>query len=235
MKEVKSVGPFLAPFFKTSCVYFILTFEDPTLIHAFVKVLPMLCLICFVFWIHRKDHSNSYNKLILSGLILCASGDVVILWQDVNEIYFLLGMVLFALGHLSYMLAFGFRPFGLKEFVLSVTIGILVYSVLFPGLPSQLMTVAVGIYNVIITIMVWRAVARFNLRGEIPWRKVYAAIGAISFILSDTILGINKFIWKMPHEKEVTMIPYYLAQMGIALSVINSRLLIKESNDACLK
>ncbi len=221
---MKSVGPFLAPFLKTSCVYFILTLEEPSLIHAFVKVLPMLCLICFVFWIHRKDHSNSYNKFILAGLTLCASGDVVILWQDTNDVFFFLGMGLFVLGHLSYTFGFGFRPFGLKEFVLSVTVGTLMYSIILPGLPSKLMTVAVTIYTIIIAMMAWRAIARFNLRGEIPWRKVYAAIGAILFILSDSILGINKFIWKMPNEKEMIMIPYYLAQMGIALSVINSRL-----------
>ena len=184
-----------------------------------------------MYWIQRK-HSNSYSKLVLTGLALCGLGDVVLVWQHTHEIFFLMGMCLFALGHLAYIVAFGFKPFGLKEFLLASSLSLVIYSILLPGLiPSTLMTIAVGVYTMIIGAMAWRALARFNLRGEIPWRKVYAAMGALFFVCSDTILGVNKFIWEVPREKEMIMVPYYLAQMGIALSIINSRVFVKKSNE----
>ena len=162
--------------------------------------------------------------------MFCACGDVVLIWQDVDQVFFLAGMVLFMLGHISYIFAFGFSPFGRGEFVLSTVVSVAIYATLLPRLPSMLMVIAVGIYSAIIGTMGWRALARFNLRGEIPWRKIYTAIGALLFISSDVILAVNKFVWKFPQEKEMIMVPYYLAQMGIALSVMNSGHLVHKDD-----
>lgn len=232
MKEAKSVLPFMAPFFKATCVYFILDFEEPTLLHAIIKILPILCLIFFVYWIQHGSSTtgggDSYGRLVLLGLILCCCGDFILIWQSVDELYFLTGMILFLFGHMAYVHAFGFRPFGLKEFILCVFVCSFIYCTLYPTLPSPVMTVAIAVYTAVIGAMAWRALARFNLKGDIPWRKIFAAVGALSFVASDTILAVNKFMWRFPCDKEVIMLPYYIAQMGIAMSVINTRIIKKE-------
>ena len=63
---------------------------------------------------------------------------------------------------------------------------------------------------------------RFNLRGDIPWRKIFAACGATLLVISDTFLAINKFCWPIAGERYIVMVTYYAAQLCIALSVVNS-------------
>ena len=48
--------------------------------------------------------SHRYTKSILLGLILCALGDALLVY----DVYFLQGLVAFALGHCAYIFSFGF-------------------------------------------------------------------------------------------------------------------------------
>lgn len=50
-----------------------------------------------------------YSRRILSGLIFCCIGDALLIWNQ----YFDLGMVAFIIGHINYVLAFGFKPLNL--------------------------------------------------------------------------------------------------------------------------
>lgn len=63
------------------------------------------------------------------------------------------------------------------------------------------------------------------MRGKIPWRKIYAAIGAVLFVISDLVLAVNKFCQPVAGERYIIMTTYYAAQFFIALSVVNSMLL----------
>lgn len=227
-KEIKCVAPFLAPFIKTCCIYFILELKQPSIFHATIKVLPIISLIVFVSWVQRS-HSNVYNKWILMGLIFGGIGDVALIWQETHMNFFLLGTSSFAIGHICYFTGFGFRPFGVKEFIFTVVTGIVVFGNLYPNLDPPIIAVFLTTYAFVIGIMWWRATARFNLQGDIPWRKIYAAVGATFFVISDTSLTINKFCFPVPYEKEVIMVSYYLAQMCLALSVINSRVIAKDN------
>ena len=72
-------------------------------------------------------------------------------------------------------------------------------------------------------------ICRFNLQGEIPWRKIYAAIGATLFVISDTVLAINKFCSPVAGERYIVMVTYFAAQLLIALSVVNSGVAVSTS------
>lgn len=48
----------------------------------------------------------SYYRKIITGLLFCCVGDAFLLWPE----YFELGMIAFALGHVNYIMAFGFKP-----------------------------------------------------------------------------------------------------------------------------
>lgn len=72
-----------------------------------------------------------------------------------------------------------------------------------------------------ITIMIWRAITglQVSLRGQTwQWTKLSSCIGAVSFGISDLILGVNKFYLPIPFARVIVMITYYGAQLGIALS-----------------
>ena len=55
------------------------------------------------------------------------------------------------------------------------------------------------------------------------WTELAACLGALSFCISDTCLAINRFHSDVPHQRWIVMTTYYLAQLGIALSVVKNR------------
>jgi uncharacterized membrane protein YhhN len=157
------------------------------------------------------------------GLALCSIGDTLLVWQDKSGgPFFIGGMLFFALGHIAYLIGFGLKPFGLKEFVLVFVVVNAILICIYPCLSPPL-SYAIPVYGYLIGAMWWRALARFTLKGDIPWRKVYAAAGATLFCLSDCILAVNKFCHPLPYEVFLIMSMYYTAQMLIAVSIINSR------------
>lgn len=224
-KEVTSIAPFLIPFLKMSCVYFVLWLpeDQPSITAAFVKALPILSLIWFVCLqgVTGEVH-HSYNRRILIGLVFSVIGDVCLVWQE-HMLLFLLGMVCFGFAQVSYILAFGFAPFGFKELVTCFTLGVPGMCLLIRDLPSFLFY-PVFLYGIVLLFMNWRSLARFSINDEIPWRKIFAACGACLFLISDTFIALNKFVASVPGERTIIMVTYYAAQLCLSLSVVNSRL-----------
>ncbi|CAL4250123.1 unnamed protein product, partial [Meganyctiphanes norvegica] len=94
---------------------------------------------------------------------------------------------------------------------------------LVPG-SSGVMQAAVPIYIFVLMTMVWRAVARVQLFEELwTWTKLCSCIGGILFAFSDTIIGFNAFYTKVPYAQVLIMTSYYAAQLGISLSVVDSK------------
>lgn len=213
-----------------ACVFFVLDLpeEDPSPTAAFVKALPVLSLAWLVC-LHGVRYGNApsnyvaYNRRILYGLLFAIAGDILLVWQQ-REIYFMLGMVCFTGTQICYILAFGFTPFGLKEFIPSL-VGLIVFlSIINPCVPAGLMGYLVPVYATLLSIMGWRSLACFTLSGDIPWKKILSAIGAFLFVISDIFIGINKFCYPVPFERVIVMTTYYAAQLFISLSVINFHL-----------
>ena len=60
----------------------------------------------------------------MAALSFCCVGDFFLVWSEREEVFFLLGLGSFAVGHVIYCFAFGWSPFGLKELVFSVSCGV---------------------------------------------------------------------------------------------------------------
>jgi len=177
--------------------------------------------------------SNSYNRKILAGLCFCCTGDALLVWQIAHEELFLLGMGMFAIAMCLYISALGFSPFGVKQLLLCVLVVSVIYAVFIPALLHRtVMLTAVCIYIFLLTVAEWRSLACISLEGgSIPWRKIYAAAGMSTFVVSDIILGVAKFIQPILFHRFLVMTTYYTAQLFISLSVINSHIFINISTD----
>lgn len=83
--QVKSEGPKLVPFFKATCVYFVLWLptSSPSWFSALIKCLPIFCL-----WVFLLAHGISFlvahssARKIFAGLIFSALGDAFLIWQE---------------------------------------------------------------------------------------------------------------------------------------------------------
>lgn len=226
-KEFSGVAPYLVPFLKCCTIYGVLWLpehEHPGVAPVLVKCMPVLSLISFVFF---QGVSNSYNRKILAGLTLCCIGDALLVWQKFYEELFLLGMFMFAVAMCLYISALGFRPFGVKQFLLCSLLMTIFHVIFIPALLHRtVMLISVNVYILLLGVAGWRALAGVSCEGGIRWRKVYAAVGISLFIISDCILGISKFIQPIMFHRLLVMSTYYSAQLFMSLSVINSHILM---------
>ncbi|XP_066247000.1 lysoplasmalogenase TMEM86A [Euwallacea similis] len=230
--QEKAVVKDLAPFFICWLLYCILPVDNPSLWIVITKCSPIVALMHFALYNGFK-RSYQYSCRILMGLIFCAIGDAFLVSED----YFVHGLLSFTAGHLSYILAFGFRPLKLMLYPVIGSMATMIGSTLVRKL-TGLLVLVVPLYIFIISIMIWRAGARIQ-SGAWSWLQFITLIGSILFAISDTILGINKFIFTIPDAQVIIMTFYYIAQLCITLSVLEDKVkkphwkneTVKESED----
>lgn len=217
---IKSVGPKLVPFFKSVSVYFVLLAEQPSLLTACFKCLPIISLIVFVL-LHGISLSKEYtfSRRILTGLVFSCLGDALLVWPNC----FIAGMIMFAIAQIMYIYAFGFKPINLQLGAIMYSLCSLVIILLMPGL-SGILVIGVPIYTVLLTTMAWRAISRVQFFEELwTWTKLCSCVGSICFLISDTLLGFHYFRGPVPYSQVSIMLTYYTAQLGIALSAVDSK------------
>lgn len=79
---------------------------------------------------------------------------------------------------------------------------------------------AVFLYSPILLGRVWLACSKF-LRHPGNSTNALGAISALSFLVSDSYLSLNRFYTTLPYHQEVVMVTYYLAQATVAFTVLN--------------
>ncbi len=152
------------------------------------------------------------------ALAFSAAGDVLL---DLAPEMFAFGLGAFLLAHVTYICLFvRNRTAGLRldwQRVAAVLV-ILLYS----GVLSAWIVPSVGdlalpvvLYICALTTMVCTAIlARFRQR--------WVAVGAILFLISDSLLAIHKFKEPVPLRDYLVWSTYYLGQCGIALGYLAS-------------
>lgn len=177
------------------------------------KVVTMLLVIA-VAWLAIDPPSYVYKRLIVVGLAISLIGDVLLM---VPADLFLPGLIVFLVAQIIYTFAFikvgGFYRsiWGALPFLI---FGLVALYFLSPGLGD--MIVPVLLYLVAILIMVWQAFGQWRQNREI--RALFALVGAIFFVISDTALAFNRFNAPIAQASLIVLATYYLAQWLIALS-----------------
>lgn len=185
---------------------------DSTLICLLSKPLPVLALLGWL----RAAPMGAYRRLIGIGLLFSLLGDVLLAWPGD---LFVFGLGAFLLAHLAYLRAYlsDCRRLAPLALVVSASVGALLLAVLaYHGLGELLIPVA--IYALAISAMLWRALAR--LTSDVPKRSAWlAAAGALLFVFSDSLIGINRFVLPFDSAPYLIILSYWLGQWGIATSV----------------
>ena len=129
----------------------------------------------------------------------------------------MIGLVLFLLAHVVYIVGFaiGFKPqrSRIPAAALVVAYSLAVALLLRPGLGE--MALPVFVYIIVITVMGVLAVLR-AMEGR------QLLLGGLAFMLSDSLLAINKFRFPVPAERYVVIITYYFAQYMIAHAFLHN-------------
>ncbi|KAJ8931916.1 hypothetical protein NQ314_015114 [Rhamnusium bicolor] len=102
-------------------------------------------------------------------------------------------MLAFIIGHVHYILAFGFKPLNLPLGLFLYFLASMVVLYLLPDLHS-IFVVGVPIYILVITTMLWRAIARVQFFEVLIMSSYYAAqVGiALSVVDAKATLKVNE-------------------------------------------
>jgi uncharacterized membrane protein YhhN len=178
------------------------------------------------FYFSTKGNNDWLRNAVLWGLFFSTLGDVLLMLVPQNDKipFFIFGLGAFLLAQLFYSSGFlsksAFRQGFLaknKIFVLpflAYMIGLL--SLLWSGLPSAL-RLPVSIYGMAITFM---ALAAFNLKGVLSEKAFqWTFLGALLFVLSDSLIAVNKFGMPFQGAHFAIMLTYIVGQFLIVYGI----------------
>lgn len=166
---------------------------------------------------------RTYARALLLGMAFSCIGDIALMLPFDA---FVPGLIAFLLAHVCYIVAFraGFRAGqGLlfSAALLAVFAGINLAG-LWPLLPNDL-RIPVVVYVVVLALMATLALARAWTNNaatpSAPTSARWAAIGAVLFVISDSVLAWDRFGGGLPAATLCVLSTYYAAQYCIARSV----------------
>ena len=157
-----------------------------------------------------------YKLAIVIGLAFSLAGDVFLMLPGD---LFLAGLSSFLIAHIAYLVAFtsDARLGGQRlPFLIWIPIGVANIILLWPGIPAPL-RIPVVLYTAIILTMAAQAASRALTLRLASARA--AAIGAALFVISDTLIGLDRFRPNLDFSPVLVLGTYYAAQWLIALSI----------------
>ncbi len=185
------------------------------------KPLIVIWLLAW-FMLQTRPFRSPLKKWIMLGLFFSWVGDVLLMFQDDYPVFFLLGLSSFLVAHLFYILFFHFVR--IKEGVKGRWFLLLIVAMYYVGILFILsphlgdMTLPVRIYAVVISFMFMLAMHMQFIKNRMA--GLYMMAGAMLFIISDSLLAINKFYFPFQMAGIFVMATYGLAQYFITYGAI---------------
>jgi len=182
------------------------------LTHCIVKVLLIPALIVLL----SSAGGRSGKKMILTGLVFSWIGDILLLFESRDPLFFIGGLASFLLTHIFYIIYFlGIRSPNAsllkKQPILSLLViayGAGLVWLLFPHLGT--MKIPVMAYAVVISTMLISSLYAYGKVNKLAGNAY--VLGALAFVLSDSLLAINKFYQPFPYAGVFIMLTYCAAQ-----------------------
>ena len=179
---------------------------------------PLLMPLLIGYFVSASGANRSpLKKFVVLALVFSWVGDAVLMFQNINGMYFIIGLVAFLLAHVMYIVGFTkLKNSTTKVERLAIIVFFLAYSAtlvifLWPGLGN--MKAPVMLYALVLTIMGVLGVIKSTTNHP------YITFGVLFFVASDSILALNKFLIDVPFNGVLIMGTYIAAQWLIVAGV----------------
>lgn len=184
---------------------------------------PLLMLLLIVYFLSQtKLWITSLKNWIVAALFFSWLGDVLLMFQDRNSLFFLLGLSAFLVAHIFYIVFFhNIRAKErIKNNVWLLLVVVIYYAVLISILSPYLgtMKLAVRIYGIVISFMLLLAMHMGFIKNKMAGQRMLG--GALLFVISDSLLAINKFYQPFEPAGVLIILTYGLAQLFITEGAI---------------
>jgi uncharacterized membrane protein YhhN len=192
---------------------------------VYVICKPMIMISLLFFYLFSTEHTERSRALFLA-IVFSFVGDVLLM----NDSYFISGLIAFLLAHVMYI--FAYRQYrnepnegsiqGLQRLRLAFPVilggtGLIV--ILYPVLSD--LRIPVIIYSIVLMLMVITAIFRMGRTHQSSFWMVLA--GAVLFMISDSLIAINKFLDPFAMAGFWVMATYVPAQYLIVRGLIEHR------------
>lgn len=181
-----------------------------------VKLLPMLLLIG-IAWQSLKDKSLD-GRFFIAGLVFSACGDFILDYDRTN--WFIFGLGAFFIAHLCYLAS-------LKPYIKSLKqTQYLVISLLYVSYGGGILWLFTsGLGALFIPVVGYMSILLLMALATVFSEKsnIWLVLGGISFVLSDSLIGFDKFYMPVDNVSFVIMISYYFAQFALLKGFITAK------------
>jgi uncharacterized membrane protein YhhN len=184
----------------------------------FSKPSLMLILLAY-FGLSTRKLALPLKYPVIFALVFSWLGDVLLLVDKQTKSFFIYGLTAFLVAHICYIFYFlKIRPANKPEklpnpliFAAVAAYSLSLFALLAPNVKNLL--IPVGVYALAISTMLAASLAAFDF-GKQNFGKICVA-GSLLFIVSDSILAINRFAAPFDYAPVFVMLTYALAQFLI--------------------
>ena len=160
---------------------------------------PLIMVTLGVYYLLSAGIDRSF--VVLLAIVFSLAGDTSLMFDSVNSIYFMIGLVSFLISHVFYIIAYrqhqndesadalqGIQKLRAAFPIVLAGTGLVV--ILYPVLGALKFPVIV--YALVLVIMVLNALFRLGRTSVVSFWFVF--VGAMFFMVSDSLLAFNKFL-----------------------------------------
>jgi uncharacterized membrane protein YhhN len=186
---------------------------------------PLLLLLLAGYFFSERKHKNKLFFLLSAGLFFSLFGDIFLMFEKYAAYWFMFGLASFLTAHIFYILLFiqikkenqPQKKLNIPVILFTAAYTTFLFLLLKPTLGNLKMPVL--IYAVALSCMFLFGFHAFNFSKQKP--GMLCIIGAALFVLSDSLLAVNKFYQSFAAAGFVVMLTYDLAQLLIVVGVSN--------------
>ena len=207
-----------------AAIYCLATLLEPFAFSWVLKVIPLFILILSSVKLIRA----SYEKIFIAGLVFSTLGDYLLGYN--GNAWFVFGLGAFLIAHLFYMVSF--KPIQMPM-TLQKWLFILLYSIY--GL-AMMTLITPGLGELFVLVLIYMTVLLFMAMATLLSDKSnkWLMIGVLSFVMSDSLIGINKFYQTIVYADFMIMTSYNFAQYALVRGLFDTAKAKRQINSSRL-
>jgi len=199
---------------------------------VYTKILLVPILLVAIYGASRDTKHKRSRVLINLAFFFCFLGDVFLL-EESDSSYFSFGLASFLIAHIFFIIFFyRLKPFTDKYRLYIFSCGLLILTyVLFllffvwSNVSRQSLEIPIAAYAAVLGFMTLTAAHTLNNKSIKHLASNFFIPGAVFFLLSDSLLAINKFSMPFDFSGIAVMVTYGIAIFLLATGAI--RFLVK--------
>lgn len=202
----------LALFLLNSVVHLYAQISNDLLLSNFTKPLIIILLSSFAFF-YAKNNNFKIDKNLSLALFFCWLGDCLLMLQLFNANFFIFGLLAFLIGHIFYILLNIKNAKKVQILDLIAFLPMLLWAIYLLSKIKSAFFIPVLFYSFALCALYFSTLLTREKLNKNNWLIFF--IGVILFIVSDSMIAINKFIKPFDNAGLLIMLTYIVAQFLI--------------------